>query len=195
MYRLPNSRSALSLLTILACLGGCGNIHTVRSFMTPYGEPTEGDRARIRVITNGMIRAVPNSACVDWRLPSAGVMVTPDKGFAHLNDRVLSMPRGRISQALTTERALAVSELYIPAGKPITFFYLLNEKSSGDNTPECALARSFVPRANTEYELWTDRAFGQCFLEVDAIGSEGKPAEPIRIELDNAKFCRITDNI
>ena len=194
MQRRPCSPVTVALFAVLTCLVGCGNIQTVRSFMTAYGEPTEGERARIRVITNGMLRAVPNSACVDWRLPGAGVMVTPDKGFAQLNNHVLGLPPGRVTQDAIREYGLAVSELYVAAGKPITFFYLLNERRS-DGTPECAMGRSFVPEAGVDYELVSDRAFGACVLEVRAIGKQGVPGESVSVEMSNATFCRITDNI
>ena len=65
---------ATAIATGLACLylSGCGNIQAVRSFSTPYEQPASGDRARIRIISfDGMVRAVPNSDCIDWRLPGA----------------------------------------------------------------------------------------------------------------------------
>ncbi len=102
---------------------------------------------------------------------------------------------GRVAQGAIREHGLAVSELYVTAGKPITFFYLLNEGHSGDNTPECAMGRSFVPEAGIDYELVSERLFGKCVLEVRAIGKKGQPSESAVVDMNKATFCRITDNI
>lgn len=65
---------ALSI-SVLALLSGCGALTDVRSFSTPYSTPDGGETARLRVISDGMVRGVPKSDCVDFRLPGAGVMV------------------------------------------------------------------------------------------------------------------------
>ena len=57
---------------LAVALAGCGNIAAVKSFNTPFGPPTAGDTARLRVIANGMGRAVPGKDGVGWDSPGAG---------------------------------------------------------------------------------------------------------------------------
>ncbi len=98
-----------AIAVIVFTLAARGNIQTVRSFSTQYQQPTEGERARIRVISDGMIRAVPNSTCIDWRLPGAGVMIAAKKGFAQSNDQKLDMPIG-LAVDKPAKKDLAISE-------------------------------------------------------------------------------------
>jgi hypothetical protein len=147
---------------LLACivLAGCGNIANVRSFSSAYEQPTTGDKAKIRVSSNGMVRAVPASTCIDWRLPGAGVMVVNRSGFANVNNQNLGMtPDARSEQALRRS-AVTSSELYIAAGKPIVLHFLGMGRTSisgaGANMQTtrtaCDKGLSFVPEAGKEYE-------------------------------------------
>lgn len=177
----------ISVCALAVMLCACGNIQTVKSFSTPYQEPLTGARARIRVVSDGMVRAVPNSDCVDWRIAGAGVMVSAMKGFANLNDRKLDMPASA-AQALVVGSHFAVSELQIPAGKPVTLDYL----SQGAAGYQCFVRRSFVPMDGRNYEavFWQDKA--KCYFRVNEI-EHG--SAPIPIELAPAKWCRVSDNL
>ena len=55
--------SAVAVGAVL--LAGCGNIQTVKSFSTTYKEPDGGERARVRVVSDGMVRVFhPAAAAV-----------------------------------------------------------------------------------------------------------------------------------
>lgn len=126
-------------LTLLATLTACGAITDVRSFSTPYTSPTSGETARLRVMSDGMVRGVPRSGCIDFRLPGAGVMVANRDGYADRNGETLGMaPVARYSSNTV------MTELLVPAGQPIAFHYI------GDR---CYNMFSFVPEAGMDYEL------------------------------------------
>ncbi len=90
---------ALALATLL--LAGCGNLANVQSYSTPYSAPAGGETARLRVITNGMARGVPASACIDWRREGAGVIAVAQSGFANRNGQSLGMPPSRQAEQLS----------------------------------------------------------------------------------------------
>lgn len=126
-------------LSLLATLTACGALTDVRSFSTPYASPTSGETARLRVMSDGMVRGVPKSDCIDFRLPGAGVMVAKRDGYADRNGETLGMaPVERYSDATV------MTELLVPAGQPIAFHYI------GDR---CYNMFSFVPEAGMDYEL------------------------------------------
>lgn len=171
-------------------LSACGNIQTIVSFSTPYEQPESGDRARIRVISyHGMIRAVPNSDCIDWRLPGAGVMVSSTKGFANVNDRDLGMPSGQFKNVTTTMGRVAVSELYVPAGKPISLHYL----SQGDRNYQCFVAKSFVPVANADYEAAYAQDGKICHSSIVRLAQDGGVDKLLPVKLNAAPLCRASD--
>lgn len=188
-----NWKKAAGMVTaavVFSNISGCGNIQTVRSFSTPYEQPISGDRARIRVISfGGMIRAVPNSSCVDWRLPGAGVMVVSTKGFANVNDHELGMPIGNFPGQTTVTGAVAVSELYVQAGKPIVLDYI----SQGQNNSQCFVSRSFVPVIGEDYEA----AFAQngkfCRFSIVRLTKSDGVDRSTSVALSEAPLCRASD--
>ena len=167
----------LICLILLTSLTGCGALTDVRSFSTPYSTPPGGETARLRVISDGMVRGVPKYDCVNFRLPGAGVMVAERDGFANRNGETLGMaPVQRDSQATV------MSELLVPAGQPIAFHYLGNR---------CYNMFSFVPEAGMDYELEAAGRY-KCGVTLKrmAFGKIEGTSEP----LVESKLCNWGDN-
>jgi hypothetical protein len=188
------------LITLTAILlSACGNIQTVKSFSTQYQQPNSGDRAKIRVVAfNGMIRAVPNSNCIDWRLPGAGVMVVTSKGFAQVNNQKLEMPFGRFPDIKSTD-TVAVSELYVPAGKPLSLYYLsygsVSQNGQSITRKQCHVIKSFTPISGENYEATFSHENTVCPHDINQLKPDGGIDHTKKIELTNANLCRATDNL
>ena len=183
---------ALAFPVAALTLSGCGNIQTVKSFSTPYEAPTTGERARIRIVADGMVRAVPQSDCEDWRLPGAGVMVSAQKGFADQNGRSLNMPGADKVQA----DGRVVSEFYVPAGKPLMLSYISNGRSNGLKSEQCFARKSFVPVAGEDYEASFRHSGPLCLTSVTTLEAQsGTAARSRPVPLAEAKFCRASDNL
>lgn len=174
------NKSLYSLVTLclLASLTGCGAITDVRSFSTPYSTPPGGETARLRVISDGMVRGVPKSSCVNFRLPGAGVMVVARDGYANRNGETLGMAPAQHQSGGTV-----MSELLVPAGQPIAFHYLGNR---------CYNMFSFVPEAGMDYELDAANRY-KCGVTVTrmAFGKSEGTYEP----LGESKLCNWGDNL
>lgn len=164
-------------ISLLALLSGCGALTDVRSFSTPYSTPDGGETARLRVTSDGMIRGVPKSDCVDFRLPGAGVMVAYRDGYANRNGESLGMPA-------VSERSSAtvMTELLVPAGQPIAFHYI------GD---QCYNMFSFVPKAGADYQL-DAVGFYRCGVTLKQVA--GATVRYSSVPLKESKLCRVTDN-
>jgi len=165
-------------LTLLTLLTGCGALSDVRSFSTPYSTPDGGETARLRVISDGMIRAVPKSDCVDFRLPGAGVMVTFRDGYANRNGESLGMPAVDKHSSSTV-----MTELLVPAGQPIAFHYI---------GAQCYNMFSFVPKAGMDYQLDAVGRF-KCGVTLQQlhVGTAERPSSSLK----DSKLCRATDNL
>ncbi|GAB2722948.1 hypothetical protein [Comamonas sediminis] len=189
-------------------LAGCGNIQTVKSFSTAYQEPSDGERARVRIISDGMVRAVPKSACVDWRVPNAGVMVSSKKGFADQNNRTLNMPGEPVR--LKSEGRTVVSEFYVPANEPLTFAYLSNGHTNNGKQVQCRVNKTFTPQAGKDYEArfvvlksQDDKAFSwfntsannSCLSLITTLTADGMPdVTPANlVKPSDAALCHATD--
>lgn len=135
----------------IAMLAGCGNIAVVKSFSTKFESPTEGETANLRVVTNGMIRGVPDSACINWYLPGAGVIAAKD-GFAHRNDEDLGMPESKWTAAMSKAN-FYTTEVRVPAGKPLSLDFIGYGRVTPYAREQCFVARSFVPQPGQNYEL------------------------------------------
>lgn len=182
-------------------LAGCGNLQTVKSFSTPYKEPDGGERARIRVVADGMVRAVPQSACVDWRIPNSGVMVADIKGFADQNNKSLGMPATR-SSIVPSRVATVVAEFYVPANQPLTLAYLSNGRMVLGAQQQCRVNKTFIPQAGQDYEASffqvLDTSFfsthDKCLSVVTQMTPDASgPLGGTLVELHNAPLCRKSD--
>lgn len=164
-------------ISVLALLSGCGALTDVRSFSTPYSTPDGGETARLRVISDGMVRGVPKSDCVDFRLPGAGVMVAFRDGYANRNGESLGMPavEGHSSSTVMTE-------LLVPAGKPIAFHYI---------GARCYNMFSFVPKAGVDYQL-DAAALYKCGVTLQQAPAKTGAFSPS--PLKESKLCKVTDN-
>jgi hypothetical protein len=191
------------VLLIVALLAGCGNIANVRSFSTPYVPPTTGETAKIRVISNGMLRAVPNSTCIDWRLPGAGVMVVPQKGFANLNNQDLGMQQSAASKILLARAGVVSSELYVAAGKPIVLHFMGtgSTRISGSGASmttirnACNKGVSFVPEAGKEYDASFVENGSICSIQMGEVGAKNQKSSIDVPQLAEAGLCNVMDNL
>lgn len=198
--------SFVVVIAVTMALAGCGTIATVRSFSTAYVEPTTGDLARLRIRSNGMVRAVPGKTCVDWRTPGAGVMLAHRKGFANLNDRDLGMPQEvyyspkdlsrRVYSVISSERS---TELRIAADQPITLNFISDGSPQGGNIYRCASAISFVPERGMDYEIvFFDQGIGsRCTADLTRIDQDTLRKKPIflhvPVDTQHAGLCHVTD--
>ncbi|MBD9534119.1 hypothetical protein IB233_21055 [Comamonas sp. CMM01] len=174
-------------------LAGCGNIQTVKSFSTTYKEPDGGERARVRVVSDGMVRAVPRSSCVDWRLPDAGVMVASIKGFADQNNRSLGMPDAPL-HVVPKEIPTVVAEFYVPANQPLTLVYLSNGHISGGKRYQCSVNKTVTLQAGTDYEASFISTRDKCLSVVTRLTPQA-PAKvsDVMVPLTEAPLCRKSD--
>ncbi|MCH5499360.1 hypothetical protein L6218_13375 [Pseudomonas syringae pv. syringae] len=165
------------LVGFMVLLTGCGQISSVRSFSTAYSTPELGDKVKLRVITFGMVRGIPNSDCVDFRLPGAGVMVVGRDGFANRNGERLDMALKDDGNAPGVR-----SELLITAGQPIAFHYI---------GQQCYNMFSFVPQIGVEYQLEATSAY-KCSVSLrQRVVGEAKTSS---VRLNDSKLCRVMDN-
>lgn len=177
---------ALLILGLAVAASGCGNVSNIRAFSTDYVEPSAGDTARLRVVTNGMVRGIPASDCIDWRVPGAGVMAVAKPGFADRNNgRSLGMPTG----SWRLDEPVASAELKVPAGKPFTLNFLSEGYGSAGRTRSCRQSYHFVPKAGQDYEVIFYEA-GGCVVVLQQLHTEGRvEAEPMQ----RAGLCRMSD--
>ena len=172
-----NSLRYTVLVGFVALLTGCGQISSVRSFSTAYSTPEAGDKVKLRVITFGLVRGIPNSDCIDFRLPGAGVMVVGRDGYANRNGE-------RLDMALEDDSRMpgVRSELLIAAGQPIAFHYI---------GQQCYNMFSFIPQAGAEYQLEATSAY-KCSVSLrQRVVGETKISS---VRLNESKLCRVLDN-
>lgn len=141
-------------------LVGCGSAKTQ---FAAADEPGDGDRARVRVVANALIKAVPNKTCIDWGAPGAGTIssagLVGSKGY---RGRSLGMPG-----ADKYERD-AVAEFYVAGGKPYTLVLLTGPESR----LRCSVGISFTPVANTDYEATLLLGSGSCTASVRTLSGQ-----------------------
>lgn len=125
---------------LVGLLSACGSVGTQ---FVKMAEPADGERARVRIAANMLVRGVPESECNDLSKEGAGTVFGGIVGSSGYRGRSLDMPNPN------NFSSRSAGEMYVRAGKPVT--YVLS------NTPEsrmrCNIAVTFTPKAGRDYEL------------------------------------------
>jgi len=173
------------LAVLLLSLGGCGQVANVRSLSTGYVPPQGGETARIRLLTDGLVRAVPERDCLDWNVPGAGVMASAKPGFPDHNGENLGIPGPIFSWA-----GAVSSELVVPANKPIAFHYLGRLQYSR----QCAKTMTFVPRPGVDYLVQATMS-ADCSFQLDELEAGGKQWAMVQPQpAGRVSMCNAIDN-
>lgn len=168
-------------------MGGCATT-PYGDFTMPmskaYAEPTQGDRARIRVSTDGALRLAVNTTCSRWDDPASGVGPVHPGGGPLLtkvhNGKTLGMP-GAPPPGSTT------SEFYVAAGRPVLFHYMKTQQATYTTIAVCNGLFAFVPEAGKDYQaIFMQSADGRiCTRGVVDLGNRNATIA----NLSNQKIC------
>jgi hypothetical protein len=153
-------KTKIGLAIFLAALSGC----TALKQNVVVTEPTDGPRARIRVVIPNVdyhgVRAFPDSACVNRSLPNSGMVTSVQMvlGFEkNLNGKKIGVPETLYS----ADTRYMNAEIYAKANEPITFNISKPPVTEGVGggyvrvyyDTACNQAVSFTPISNGDYEL------------------------------------------
>lgn len=169
-------------LLLLLLLASCGSIAENKANSSVYQQPTGNNLVRIRVISNGVIKAIPNSSCIDWRKPGAGVIISSKNGFHDLRNQNLKMPKGvDLSTLSSGVRAVGVvrSEIYAEASKPIVIKF---DGADNNILHQCSKEITFSPENKTDYEAIFLQDGSTCTVELRKNPSKKIPAKLLNIE-------------
>ncbi len=162
---------------MLSCLilGACSNLSSPSYLMRSYAEPDTGPRARMRIVTNGVIRLIPDADCHDESKGVGGIAANNGMTLmsdSHLNHQKLGMPGQNM------EAHVMVSEVYIQAGKPINIDFMAQQDAGNGNAWLCASDWTFVPEEGKDYEVQGRQYGSQCILKATTLDGQavGRPA-------------------
>lgn len=151
-------------------LGGCASLATQ---FTAFEESSANEKARLRVVSDGLVKGVPAHRCIDWSAPGSGTILGGMVSSSGLRGRSLGMTSasGQNSNA---------AEFYVDAGKPLTLVYL----TTPENRYRCSVGASFVPEKGKDYQATfvMDTAFCRARIQV-----MGAPEETVSVT--NATPC------
>ncbi|NUU00760.1 hypothetical protein [Herbaspirillum robiniae] len=169
----------LALPVIALLLSGCADLGTQ---FKAADEPKDGARARLRVVANMLVKAVPEKACIDWSAPGAGTVFGGIFGSSGYRGRSLNMPGA-------PRDGKSAGELYVTADKPFTLVLLTTPEGVAYNGRlyQCSVSGSFVPEENKDYEasIFIEPAQKSCSIKVVELGS---PSVPVPVK--NAERCQ-----
>jgi hypothetical protein len=180
-----NTQHGASRLKAVRCLAllalplfsGCSTLDSLKSFTTAYKEPQNPTTSRLRVITDQVVRLIPDTRCVNWDLPGAGMVNA--RSAAPLNDKTFNDKRLEIPGA---EAGKNSAEVYVQSDKPLTVVY-----TGSARRYECFYSVYFVPEAGADYEATS----ALCTIAIHKIVKNAATGEVSRepVKNDQAKVC------
>lgn len=145
------SRGSLILIGLL--LAGCG---TVSSVSRPYTEPADGATAKVRVVTNGAVRFIPNRACTDFDAPGTGLVASAEKYIGKSpthNGQQLGIKGELKKDPDARQDDNVTAEVLVRANEPLTMVFR-SDIHDGDWKFWCEpMTVAFIPEAGEEYEV------------------------------------------
>lgn len=163
---------AASLILITPLFTGCASQMTTQQLYA-MKEPAGGAQARLRVMSDSGVVAIPGRDCLDWSAEGSGTVYADtllgSKGFL---GRSLAMPNPPSADLST------MGEMYIAADKPITLHYLYS------GSYRCIISVSFTPKAEKDYEatMKYDSKLNTCYALVSTLGLTREPVQLARAE-------------
>ncbi|HXU94292.1 MAG TPA: hypothetical protein VFP33_11625 [Gallionella sp.] len=189
-----NGRNRFILMPLALMLGACSSFAdlaskidpTVKSASVAYKEPDGNTGTRLRVVSSGIAKLIPDRACDDWLAPGGGVVVSHVFGLGidnSLNNKKIGIPKdGEIKNS---------SEVYIRPKQPIVIAYDVSE-TLGTKTWRCIATGYFIPEENTDYQALTGGTGQRCFINLSkiAIDKTSNAVTYIPVKLEESKDCK-----
>jgi len=162
-------KRGLTALAMTLLLSGCSPMLVqLRAFDEP---PENTERARLRVVANGWVRAVPNARCLAPLPEGSGTVFGLPRalGSSGFRGRSLGLP-GPSSHRYAESADFA--EFHVAAGEPI----ILHMRAEATRlTRACGLSISFVPEAGQDYEARMLARLNTCEAQVKSLTHPGQP--------------------
>ncbi|MEO8119658.1 MAG: hypothetical protein ABI606_10100 [Rhodoferax sp.] len=157
--------------------GGCADIST--QFKQASEPPENAPRARLRVLANSLVKAVPGKDCIDWSAPGAGTVFGGIVGSSGYRGKSIDMPfKPQVNNS-------DFGEMYIAAGKPITLAFLTTPEgiTSAGRVYRCSVAGAFVPEKDKDYEaeLRLIPSSNQCVFNLSQLGETRPPIQVVSV--------------
>ena len=173
------------LLTLI--LGGCTRYYeAVRANFVPFSEPQDGDRARVRVVSDDHIRAIPNATCVGWSDEKSGVIMqqkpwglTITLGPEGYRERDLNIPDPGNNKLRKESR---YAEFYVRANEPL----IVAQEAY------CRINLGFTPKKNHDYEIIMNSTQRGNNFYCTATASDVSNNTVIPLDIKDMEFCPVS---
>ena len=138
----------LGMGVLVGCAGDVVRKHEQGDHSNYAEPPEEVPHAVLRVISDGLVRLVPDATCADLSKPGAGFAVSSDRLYqgAYGSNGQL---RGVVGHG---PPGVAQGEFRVAADRPLTLHYTYTWVAGGYEYA-CRIARTFTPQAQAHYEV------------------------------------------
>ena len=136
-----NTKS-ISCVILAALVAGCSAISA--QFKKAEEGRDDEPRARLRIIADSWVKAIPDRDCTDWSAPGTGTVWGGIFGSRGYRDKSRNMP---FPPVLGKQADMA--EMYIAAERYITLCYVKDLDKYGN----CGTCGSFFPKEGKDYEI------------------------------------------
>lgn len=166
---------------VLIALEGCSYVSKISDGLAiqfrKMEEPADGDRARIRAVRDGWVRASPG-VCMDWK--QTGTVLGGVVGSNGYRGRIIGgMPDPNLHRHKT------FAEFYVRADEPIAIAIVDGPEVKGP----CDLAVTFVPKKDHDYDFYATSRLTGIKRECSILVSDITNGDSTPIEIKEAQAC------
>lgn len=142
----------------------------------PFAEPTTGPMARVRVVSDNYVGAIPGHDCIIGGQEGAGTVLSGWLSSRGYRGRSIGMPNAPADPK-------TAAEFMVSANQPIT----ISMMNSVPNGGGCDVSGSFTPEAGRDYEVRAQMEKGgnYCSMKLAELAPIPRP-----LPLKRAKVCK-----
>jgi hypothetical protein len=158
----------VALIGATGLLSGCFVRSTIKSELSAYAEPAEGELAHIRLIGSRNVKVYPGSTCVSYTVPGSGYPAGPQMGGQRKRDlgmpKAVPMPKHFVEIAARADQPMTAGFSWYT--ESISPGVAGTDMPSTRSSSGCYVAHSFVPQAGQNYEMSARWDRNGCSVEV-----------------------------
>ena len=168
-------RLRFAALIAIVFMSGCSWVgNTVKSELSTYAEPRDGELSYLRLVGSRNVKVYPNSVCANLNVPGSGYPAGPQMGGQRKRDlgmpKPAPIPKHYVEIAARAQQPIAIAfSFYSESVSPgIAGTGMPASRSSSS----CYAVARFIPEAGKQYEVVSDGNARDCPTRILELSSD-----------------------
>ena len=165
----------MAALVTVALTTGCSWVgDTIKSELSTYAEPKDGELSYLRLVGSRNVKVYPNSLCADLTVPGSGYPAGPQMGGQRKRDlgmpKPAPMPKHYVEIAARAQQPIAIAFSFY--SESVSPGIAGTDAPATRNSSSCFTVARFIPQAGKQYEVVSGGNVRNCPVRILELTSD-----------------------